>query len=518
MTLPTNGSVGSSMTSELSILSGDLSPSASNCPPSWNLSKISSLLERLKYDDEKIIIHTLRELQKVASESLFFEPAIVDSLYLRYKDIIISQFMKIGNLSPLPAGVTTLARISLSHHLIIASKSLKALYNVAKRNLTTLTHLPSPIFPSSFPHQQYSGHSFLDALVFKLRIVFSEFQRNIPIDPSHLPKYTQLTTDDPFFIPDSISFCSYSWYLPLRLLLATPRIEVDSEIIRDLILFVKEALPTILANISNIDTLIASLPSDSTPTTSMTIILDDPSFPDLILNSLKLIHSVYRESTLTVITNIVVEFPRMRESFMTANLVGRMFETVDFVSLPLSESETIFQVTEFIACMLSPIGDDKDAQYDQYPHIRTSVFKPARQFITFIIHNSDKLILDEDDKASLNDRLCWIHRHINNMELQSDEHDADILSALVKWETRTMVEMENETRLWLVFQTLWSRTFAWIRNKPERQKRREVLLNEEGWEDACELQNVGREFATNQTLWVSWKGIRVELAFNLDEL
>ncbi|KAK2944487.1 hypothetical protein BLNAU_20584 [Blattamonas nauphoetae] len=347
----TNGSGDSSMTSEHSTLNGDLSACALNNPPSWNLSNISSLLEVLQCEDEDIIFDTLRTLQKVTSESLFFEPEIVDSLFLHHKDFIDSTFNKIGKSSPPPAVVTTLALISLFLHLKIALVSLQALYHLIQRDPPALTHLPSPIFPSPSPHQEYSGLSFLAALTEKLRIIFSEFQTNLPTDPSHLPKYFQLTKNDRFLVSCSLPFCGYSFLLPILLLRATSPIEVDSEIIRDLILFVKEALPTILTNISNIDNLIASLPSDSSPTTPLVcgvdthitdsldhlrdkcedfvkdglnffinltykitdphkssfqaIILDDPSFPDLILNSLKLTNKDIRRLTImTLVTSL----------------------------------------------------------------------------------------------------------------------------------------------------------------------------------------------------------------------
>ncbi|KAK2946769.1 hypothetical protein BLNAU_18299 [Blattamonas nauphoetae] len=308
-------------------------------------------------------------------------------------------------------------------------------------------HVLSHYFPHpSSPHQQYSGLSFLDALTKKLRSVFSEFQTNLPTDPSHLPKYMQLTKDDPDIIVRSPDFCSYALLLPTFLLRSTPPIEVDSEIIRDLILFVKEALTTILTNISNIDTLIASLPSDSSPTTPsvsgtdrkiqdslkvlqtecdrfldngwrfiirltcqitnphessfQTIVINNPSFPDLILNSLKLTLKDIKLHTMIAISNIVIHYPTMKEQFMAANLVGRMFATVDFVSLPLSESETIFILTRFISNMLEPIGDDDDTKFEQYPLIRVSVFEPAKEFLTFIFHNSDKLILNEKKQNS----------------------------------------------------------------------------------------------------------------------
>ncbi|KAK2944497.1 hypothetical protein BLNAU_20594 [Blattamonas nauphoetae] len=219
-----------------------------------------------------------------------------------------------------------------------------SLHFIIRPDPTVITHLPSPIFPSSSPFQQYYGLSFLAALTKKLRIVFSEFQTILPTDPSHLPKYIQLSKVDPFIIKHSLSFCSVSVQFPTLLLIANPPIEVDSEIIRDLILFVKEALPTILTTISTLDTLIASLPSNSSLSTPLvsgvdtkmiksqkvhrneceifvgngwaffvgvthkiadphkssfqTSILDDPSFPDLIINSFKLNLSTIIENVL----------------------------------------------------------------------------------------------------------------------------------------------------------------------------------------------------------------------------
>ncbi|KAK2953572.1 hypothetical protein BLNAU_11436 [Blattamonas nauphoetae] len=444
--------------------------------------------------------------------------------------------------SPPPAVLVALARISLFPHLEIATHSLWTLYYLVERDPPALTLLPSPIFPSSSPHQQYSGLSFLAALPEKLRILFSKFQQNVPTDPSHLPKYIQLTKDDQLFVTRSLEFCFFTILLPTLLLRATPRIEVDSEIIRELILFVKEALTTILSNISSIDNLIASLHTDSSPTTPcisgvdtqmtfslnhlrneserfvtcgwsflvnltckiadphkssfQTIILDDPSFPDLILNSLKLNHKVIRRNTILAIINIVLAYPWMRESFRTANLVGRMFETVDFVSLPLSESETLFGLTKFIANMLVPFGGNIKAQFEQYPLIRVSVFEPAKQFITFIFRHSDKLILNEGRKTEFEKRLCLMHNHVKSMELRSDEYDIDFVSELVKWEMQTMTEKENEANFENVFDSLLNRTQERNRDKRERQKRREVRLREEGWDDAFELRVVGIERKT----------------------
>ncbi|KAK2953595.1 hypothetical protein BLNAU_11459 [Blattamonas nauphoetae] len=497
-------------------------------------------------------------------ESLFFEPEIVDSLYLLHNDFIISTFRKIENTSPPPAVITTLARIYLFPHPRIAYHSEFALFDAIQLDPPSFTHLPSPIFPTYSPHQQYSGLSFLAALTMKLRIVFSEFQQNLPTDPSHLPKYIELIKDDQFIITRSIYFCSCSCEIPLPVLLATPRIEVDSEIIRDFILFVKEALTTILANISNIDTLIASLPSDSSPTTPLvhgidtqmtdslkelrdacavfigsgwkffvnltfeitdphkssfkTIILDDPSFTDLILNSLRLPHTEIRSLVLMTFTNIVSHYDWMKEKCLAENLVGRMFDTVDFASLPLSESETLYRLTRFFACLCHPIGNEEEAQFEKYYLIRVSVFDSAKQFITFIFHNSDKLILDEEAQTRLQYSLCWIHRFVKNMELRSDEHDADIVSEHVKWEIRAMVEMENEEHFMIIFQSMLSRTQEWNRNKRERQKRREVLLREEGWDDVFELRVVGIEVNTNQTIQNRAKQFRIEQTLNADDL
>ncbi|KAK2952931.1 hypothetical protein BLNAU_12107 [Blattamonas nauphoetae] len=447
---------------------------------------------------------------------------------------------------------------------LIAFNSLWALYNVLERDPPVLTLLPSPIFPSSAPHQQYFGLSFLAALTKKLRIVFSEFQTNLPTDHSHLPKYIQLTKDDQFIVIRSLNFCSDSFFITSDLLIATPPIEIDSEIIQDLILFVKEALTPILANISAIDTLIESLPSESSPTTPLvsgvdkqmidslkrlrneceefvshgwffytnvafritdphkssfqTIILDDQSFPDLILNSLKLPHKDIRLHIIMSVGNIVVEFEWIKEKWMNANLVGRMFETVDFVSLPLSESNTLFQLTKFITNMFLPIGDDEEAKFKQYRHFRVSVFELAKHFITFIFNNSDKLKLNDEDRTQFEIVLCCTHDHITNMELRSDEHDADFVSELVKWEMRTMVEMENERPFTYFFRNLFHRTCEWNRDKRERQKRRQALLREEGWDDAFELRVVGIEEDTNQIIHDSVKTFRIELGFNADEL
>ncbi|KAK2955409.1 hypothetical protein BLNAU_9637 [Blattamonas nauphoetae] len=570
MSLATNGSGDSSMTSKESVVNGGLLPSAVNSPPRWNLSNISGLLEVLQCDDENSIVDTLRELQKMASgccscmESLFFEPEIVDPIFLQHKDFIFSTFDKIGTSSPPPAVVTTFARISLFQHLGIASTSLQHLFSFVGQNPLALTLLPSPIFPSSSPYQQYSGFSFLSALIKKLQIVLSDFQPNIPTDPSHISKYAHFTKDDTDIVVYPLDFCVYSSFLPILLLNASPPIEVDSEIIQELILMMKDTITSVLTNISDFDNLIASFSSDSSPTTPLvsevhqqaidslkelrtqcevfmnmgwrffnvfstnridpykssfqTIVLDDPSFSDIILNSIKLHFQDVRRTTFVTITNIIINSPSMREQFITGNLVGKMFETIDFVSLPLSESNSFVSLTKFIRCMLTPIGDDLEVWLQQYPLIRVSVFEPAKQFITFMFHNSDKLILNEDAKTQLENCLSWIHNNIKNMEQRAEEHDADFVSELVKWEMRTMIEMENEDHFKIVFTSMLNRTQEWNRAKRERQKRREGRLREEGWDDAFELRVVGIEVDPNQEMLNGAGQFRTVQSFNVDEL
>ncbi|KAK2956318.1 hypothetical protein BLNAU_8685 [Blattamonas nauphoetae] len=384
------------------------------------------------------------------------------------------------------------------------------------------------------------------------------------MNPSHLPKYAQLTKQDPSLIEESVYFCNIALSLHNQLLKAKSQFTVDSEIICDLLIFVKEAITAILINISNIDDLIATLPTNSSPTTPLvseddiqmedslkflrseceafmiegwgvlvdstlnltdshkssfqTHILDDLSFPDLILNSLQLQHQEITRMTIRAIVNIIFNFPNMTDTFISINLVGRMFESVDYVSLPLSESKTLFFLTKFITFMFDPIGEGEETRFKQYPLIRVSALEPAKPFVRFMFNNSDKLILDDANTANLENCLCWIHRHIRNMELRSDEHEADIVSKLVKWEIRTLFEMENQEHFLFVFESMLNRTHRWNRDKRERQKRREVLLREGGWDDAFELRVVGIEVDTNQKMVDFAEDFRTELTLNADEL
>ncbi|KAK2950546.1 hypothetical protein BLNAU_14540 [Blattamonas nauphoetae] len=493
-------------------------------------------------------------------ESLFYEPETVDLLFLVHKDFIISTFGKIWRTSPPLVVDTSLARISLFPNIKIASFSLEVLFSVIEQDLPALTLLPSPIFPSSSPHQQYSGLSFLTALTKKLRTFLSEFRTNHPTDPSTIPTNAQLTIEDQFFIARYVIFCTSSIKLSILHLKKTPPNKVDSAVIRESILLVKEALRLILNHLGNIDNLNTSLPSDSSPSTPLvsggdtqtidslkqlrsrcelfvnigwnfflyltfkitdpheysfqTSLLDDPSFPDLILNSLKFPGCQIRYFTIMTAMNIVIEFGWMREKFMTANLVGRMFETDDFDSLPLLEPKTLLQLAKFIGCMLDPSGDDEEARFEQYPLIRVSVFEPAKQFLIFIFHNSDNLILDEKEQCEFERCLCMIHNHLKDMELRFDELDTDVVSELVKWEVRQMVKVENEETFETFFESMLNRTSEWNQDKRERQKRREALLREEGWDDAFELRVVGIEADTLWGIVDFAEDFSVEMTFN----
>ncbi|KAK2953661.1 hypothetical protein BLNAU_11382 [Blattamonas nauphoetae] len=263
--------------------------------------------------------------------------------------------------------------------------------------------------------------------------------------------------------------------------------------------------------------IVTLLLTDSHKSSIETIILDDPSFPDLILNSLKLNHEEVTSYTIHAITNIIIEFEWMREQFMTANLVARMFETVDFVSLPLTESKTHIQLRRFTTRLLEPIGYAEEAPcFEQYRPIRASVLQPAKEFIKSMFHNSNRLILNEEDQKVIDACLYITHHHIKNMDLRLDKLDADIVSAFVNWEMRTMVAMEEDSIFCDVFESMFRRICEWKRDKPERLKRREVVLREEGWDDTFELRVVGIERNTNQKLKTLSKQFRVKQSFNVD--
>ncbi|KAK2950843.1 hypothetical protein BLNAU_14261 [Blattamonas nauphoetae] len=459
--------------------------------------------------------------------------------------------------------VTTLARITLLPHLRIAHHALVALFDIFQREQPPLHLLPSSIFASSSPPPRYNGLTFLDALINQCHKVYSKFQTNLQTNPSHLPKYIERPKEDQIPHKTSLLFCSNTLHIPLSHLKATPRIRVDPEIKRKLIHFAKESFTTVITTTTHFVNIIPALPSDSSQITPLvsevdlqlfeslkqlrqvceaflhdlwgffvdvtfgitvaqkpsfqTIILDDPSFPDFIVNSIKLNNNNIRMSMLIAITNILIHFPRMKVTFMTANLVGRMFETIDFVSRPLSEPRYHLYLTKFIACMSDPIGVTDDARFEQCAVIRVSVFEPAKQFIKKILHYSDKLTLEESIKFHFDNHLCWIHNNIKNLELRSDEHSADIVSELVKWEARTMVQMESERYFDYFFQTILHRTREWRRFERERQKRREMVLREEGWDDAFELRVVGIERDTRPSIFDKVRRFRVELALNTDE-
>ncbi|KAK2958890.1 hypothetical protein BLNAU_6139 [Blattamonas nauphoetae] len=494
------------------------------CETSLNTSNISTLLERLKGDDEDILIETLGELQRVAG------------------DIALSAFDEIVDEAPSQAVLTTLARISLYPNLRIAYNSLDSLRMIIYQYPPAFALLPSPIFPSSSPLQQYSGLDYLEALSKKVKTIFSKFQTRLQIDYQSLLDANQVTTDEIIIVESNLDFCSHSWELPVFLLRASPPIEVDPEIIRDFIIFVKDALPPVLSTIASIDNFITSLDSNPSPTSPHTpslsgddeltqfplqsdsfmssfesIVLDDFSFPDLILKSLLHTDDETRSDIMYVVNFVVEDFQEMRDRFISANLVGRMFETVDFVSLPLSDTKIHMELTQFLALMAEPIDEDDETYLEHLQLLRVSVFEPAKQYILFIFHNCDNFRWDEIDQGLLANYICWLDSSMKDMELHNEEHDADIVSELVRWEARQMVEMENGTTFGIMFQSIGYRTKGWMEDNPERQKRREVRLREEGWDDALELRVVGIEEDTPEDVKDDALDLRVMFSFNSDE-
>ncbi|KAK2952731.1 hypothetical protein BLNAU_12380 [Blattamonas nauphoetae] len=457
--------------------------------------------------------------------------------------------------------MATLARLSLFPHVRLAFNSLLALYDIIDRDPSMFTLLPSPIFQSSSSHSQYSGLSFLSALSKQIRTVFSEFQSLLPIDHPHFQDHVELTSGDPYFVARHVLFCSYSSRIHILLFESTPPIEVDPDLMRDFILFVKDSLPTVLSTISSIDDFISSSTSPTTPlvvgvgtpsndsirvlrvecvnfvdyswrfyghlltdralhhiSSFESIVLADPSLSDIIFPSLKLNTQMIRRDLLLALGHIVVRFRWMREVFISVNLVGRIFESVNFVTLPLDESHTHLHLARFITLMFGRSEEDEDTRFSQYHLIRVSVFDPARQYIIFLFHNSDRLALDDDDddddRHLLEYCLGSIHVHLKNMELRSDEHDTEFVCELVKWEVREMVERENEIVWGDVLLNMGNGTAIWKKEKQDREKRREVLLREEGWDDAFELRVVGIEKDVSDQMKRSAVDFRRVRAFN----
>ncbi|KAK2942723.1 hypothetical protein BLNAU_22365 [Blattamonas nauphoetae] len=169
--------------------------------------------------------------------------------------------------------------------------------------------------------------------------------------------------------------------------------------------------------------------------------------------------------------------------------------------------------------MLCPIGYAEEAPcFEQYHPIRASVLQPAKEFIKSMFRTSCRLVLNEAKQTMIDNCIYLIHHHIKNMDLRLDELDADIVSAFVNWEMRTIVEMEEDSFFYDVFESLFRRISEWTKSKPERLKRREVVLREEGWDDAFELRVVVIEVDTKQKLKTLAKQFRTELTFNADEL
>ncbi|KAK2954365.1 hypothetical protein BLNAU_10697 [Blattamonas nauphoetae] len=378
--------------------------------------------------------------------------------------------------------------------------------------------------------------------------------------------------NDTSLLPRMFYFVDYVNGVVLSMLNSDPPIEVDSDIVIALMKLEKDTLSTVLANIPILKDIVSSLqpanppPLQPTSETSLpqsdekkvdqeptdpaesllfwmanfigtcweyyerlvrsfpsphqssfqTVILDDPSFTDNFLESLKLATSLGTEICLRTFTRIL-NMPFVKERFTSGDLVRKMFETVDFVSLPLSMSAIHYRVTSLLETMMDPVRGDIEALFKQYPQLRVSVFEPARRYIHFVFHNLHRFTLNAEYRRAFDDAVCRIHNDIKNMELRSDEHDAVFVSELVRWEVRTMVEKENEESLKIVFQSMLNRGYRWKQDKPERQKRREVLLREEGWDDTLELRVVGIEVDTNQEMLGKAAAFRSVSSFNADE-
>ncbi|KAK2943955.1 hypothetical protein BLNAU_21101 [Blattamonas nauphoetae] len=317
---------------------------------------------------------------------------------------------------------------------------------VIKRVPSAFTLLPSPIIPSSSPLQQYSGLSFLAALSKKVRTVFSEFRTHIPIDHQNLSNFIELMNTNPSIVTHSLDFCSRFLNFILFVVKGSPPIKVDNKIVEGFFLFVKDALPTVLSTISSIDILITSLnfitptspatPSLSGVETQMTnplqtlrakcedfvaegwqffvnfdvpnenphkstfqsIVLDDSSFPDLVLQSLKLESRHIRINAIQALIHLSRTFLGMKKRWCSENLVGKMFETVDFVSLPLSDAETHIGLTCFLSQMTSPVEDDEDDEiYEEHLQLaRVFVFEPAKKYGNDYISSSIPSISHQD--------------------------------------------------------------------------------------------------------------------------
>ncbi|KAK2944541.1 hypothetical protein BLNAU_20547 [Blattamonas nauphoetae] len=171
--------------------------------------------------------------------------------------------------------------------------------------------------------------------------------------------------------------------------------------------------------------------------------------------------------------------------------------------------------TPLPASMCITIVDDEQACFKQYHLIRVSVFEPAQQFITFMFHIPTNSLWMKENKISLS--ISSVVCTTTSKTWNSDQkHAADTVSELVKWEVQTMVAMENEEHLMIVCLTLLYRTWEWNRDKPKRQKRREVLLREEGWDNGFELRVVGMDVDTSQDMRDCWMDFGVERALNAD--
>ncbi|KAK2959860.1 hypothetical protein BLNAU_5057 [Blattamonas nauphoetae] len=495
------------MHSELSTPNTDCPSEEIPCETSWNISNVSLLFETLNSNDEDILITTLGELQKVADESsptdlfgdwcpflsplcsltlssglltelmdllailywkspsfvrsslsseipsfvitqfgdwsncpalesccscmesLFFEPAIGDSLFLQNKDLIVSTFDKIGE-SPLSSPVLNTLASSLQT-ILSSISSIDEFISFPDSN----HHLTFPDTPPASGVTEKSPDS--------LRILRDE----------------------------CVNFVDAAW-----------------------LFFAKK-------------TTIKAIPRKSSFTST---ILDPHPFCENVIRSLKLNNPNTGHNIIKTINRILSRIPQMKESFISANLVERMFKTFDFASLPLSESQFHWDITRFVGLMIQPIMKDKETYPTQCAIFRVSVFEPVRQHVGFVLHNWKTLTFGTADTTQQESCVCLIVGIAKDMELESDELDSGFVNELVRWEVGQMVEIENETNINRVIQRIGNMIWMWKQREKERLKRRDVLLREEGWDDVFELRVVGIELDTEQYRQLRARQFRIE--------
>ncbi|KAK2946072.1 hypothetical protein BLNAU_18980 [Blattamonas nauphoetae] len=462
-------------------------------------------------------------------ESLFFASEISESLFQQLNNIIRFAFDKIIQSSPPSAIITTLARISLFPNHRCSSNVLRTLCHLTSRDSSSIKCCPSTIFSNPSPLQQYSGLSFTYALALKLRSEFTEFNASLQHYLSEVSKTITSSTEAQNISHRPLEVCSDICLLEMFIFNTTPPNEVDIELQRTLVLFAFEAIPSIHAMHSKLDIIISdNRSSEKSPLTRILLslvvllerfwfilmaqcrqksrpsgtaleplILDHPSLPALIVMSIKLCMLLSRATVFTPLLNLSA-IPSMKEKFISCDLIRTLFDTVDFLSIPLSNTETHSTLLQILVNMLSPTADDNDQRVAEYPAIRRLVFDQAKEYIRVVLPSLSRATVPSELLINPNQVPIRMHLVLREMELKSQELDADFVSDLVRWEVRWVVDTETDEDFEMVFRTMFRLAAKWKDNLPERLKRREVLLREEGWSDALEQRIVGIETSDRQ--------------------